>query len=71
MINKNLKFKLVALITLLSFPLLSYGVSQKEMEQARTIAAKAYLRYANDGSGYLDDLNPTTMDEREASLKTK
>lgn len=48
------------------------AVTDKEMEQARTIAAQAYLRYANDGSGYLDDLKPaTTMSELEKNLKTK
>lgn len=52
-------------------PVVALAVTSKEMEQARTIAAKAYLRYANDGSGYLDDLNPTTMEELEASLKNK
>lgn len=67
--DKYLKILLVA-VTLL-FTASGYAVTQKEMEQARTIAAKAYLRYANDGSGYLDDLNPTTMEELESQLKTK
>ena len=52
-------------------PALAWSVTQKEMEQARTIAAKAYLRYANDGSGYLDDLNPTTIEELEGVIKPK
>lgn len=52
-------------------PSLAFAVTQKEMEQARTIATKAYLRYANDGSGYLDDINPTTMSELESQLKAK
>jgi len=46
-------------------------VTDKEMEQARTIAAKAYLRFANDGSGYLDDVNATSMTELRKSLKKK
>lgn len=41
------------------------------MEQARTIAAKAYLRFANDGSGYLDDVKATSMTELRKSLKKK
>lgn len=53
------------------FALTSYAVTDKEMEQARTIATQAYLRYANDGSGYLDDLHPTTMAELQKVLKTK
>lgn len=45
------------------------GVTEKEMEQARVIAAQAYLRYANDGSGYLDDVKVSTMAELESKLK--
>ncbi len=47
------------------------AVTDKEMEQARVIATKTYLRYANDGSGYLDKLNPSTMAELEKNLKAK
>lgn len=71
MTNKLFDFKFLALLILISIPTFAGAVSQKEMEQARTIAAKAYLRYANDGSGYLDDLNPKTMDELEGLLKAK
>lgn len=48
-----------------------HAVTDKEMEQARVIATQAYLRYANDGSGYLDELRPKTMAELERSLKQK
>ena len=61
----------ILLFTVLTVPAIAMAVTQKEMEQARTIAAKAYIRYANDGSGYLDDLNPTTMEELESQLKAK
>lgn len=64
-------FKTLVLITLMSLPLMTWGVTKDEMEQARTIAAKSYLRYANDGSGYLDDLNPKTIEELEAVIKPK
>lgn len=64
-------FKLFAFFIALVFPVLGFAVSTKDMEQARTIAAKAYIRYANDASGYLDDLNPKTMEELEAALKPK
>lgn len=47
------------------------AVTDKEMEQARTIATAAYLRYANDGSGYLDNVHAKTMAELERSLKPK
>lgn len=59
------------LIALMIAPCVALAVTKEEMEQARTIAAKAYLRYANDGSGYLDELNPKTIEELEAQLKTK
>ncbi|MDE5840084.1 MAG: hypothetical protein K2H49_04115, partial [Muribaculaceae bacterium] len=49
----------------------SFAVSDKEMEQARTLAAKHYLRYANNGSDYLDKLNPASMSELTKSLKNK
>lgn len=49
----------------------AFAVTDKEMEQAKTIAAQAYLRYANDGSGYLDDVKATTMSELEGKLKAK
>ena len=68
---KIYNFKLLAPLIMAFVPFMALAVSQKEMEQARTIAAKAYLRYANDGSGYLDDINPATMQELEAALKNK
>lgn len=69
LINVNIKLLFLAIVVLM--PAISFAVTQKDMEQAQTIAAKAYLRYANDGSGYLDEINPTTMAELEAALKTK
>ena len=68
-LEKYLKGAVLVMSVFLST--VAFAVTQKEMEQARTIAAKAYLRYANDGSGYLDDLDPKTMEELEASLKAK
>ena len=63
--------KSTCVLSLLILPLSLFGVTQKEMEQARTIAAKAYIRYVNDGSGYLDDIHPTTIEELQKSLKPK
>ncbi len=62
---------ILTLFFLLGTPFTASAVTDKEMEQARTIATKAYLRYANDGSGYLDKLNPKTMAELEKNLKPK
>lgn len=47
----------------------AFAVTDKEMEKARTTTAKIYLRWANDKSGYLDEINPASMAELESSLK--
>ena len=47
----------------------AYAVTEREMEQARTTAAKVYLRWSNNMSGYLDNMNPTTMADLEAGLR--
>ena len=65
-------FRSLLLAAVIASGTLSAGaVTDKEMEQARTIAAKAYLRFANDGSGYLDDVKATSMTELRKSLKKK
>lgn len=66
----NLTRKIILATALLTMTAgTSLAVTDKEMEQARTIAAQAYLRYANDGSGYLDDVKATTMTQLESRLK--
>lgn len=60
-------FSIIMLMTHFS----ANAVTDKEMEQARAIATKAYLRYANDGSGYLDQIQAKTMAELEKNLKPK
>lgn len=62
---------IIAIIATFGSSLPALAVTEKEMEQARVIATQAYLRYANDGSGYLDDLHPKSMSELERSLKAK
>ena len=64
-----LKIFMIAVAMVTAIP--SFAVSDKEMEQARTLAAKHYLRYANNGSDYLDKLNPASMSELTKSLKNK
>lgn len=66
---KFTKYLLLALVICFTLP--SYAVTDKEMEEARTIAAKLYLRWSNDASGYLDDVSVKTMSQLEASLKPK
>lgn len=61
---------LLALPLLLALALPASAVTQKEMEQARTITAFWYLRYANDGAGYMEEgKTPSTMAELEKMLK--
>lgn len=44
------------------------AVTQKEMEQARAATARIFLRNANNGADYLDNINATTMAELEGKL---
>ncbi len=67
---QSLKTFVIAAIAAIC-PLQATAVTDKEMEEARTITAKAYLRYANDGSGYLDEVKATTMAGLNANLKAK
>ena len=67
----RLHTKFFAVVSALIFPIVAYAVTDQEMEQARVIAAKAYIRYVNDGSGYLDEINPKTLAELDKALKPK
>lgn len=59
-------------MVLMSVTVLPAGaVTDKEMEEARAITAKAYLRYVNDGSGYLDEVKAKSMSELNSKLKAK
>lgn len=68
---RNIIRTLAGLACLLGMAFPAYSVTKQEMDQARTIAAQRYLRYANDMSGYLDDYSPKTMDELEGKLRAK
>jgi len=63
--------RIIASVVLAVFAIPLFAVTDKEMEEARTITAQTYLRYANDGSGYLDDFKATTMSQLESKLKAK
>ena len=49
----------------------AWAVTDKEMDHARAIAAREYLRWANDGSGYLDEMTFSSMSQLESGLKAK
>ena len=61
--------KLLFLFLTLTLALPSLAVSDKDMEQAKVIAAKLYLRWTNNGSGYLDEVSATSMADLESKLK--
>lgn len=63
------RITLLAIAILMAIP--AMAVTDKEMEEAKAIAAHAYLRYANDGSGYLDEIKPTSMGALESKLRAK
>lgn len=63
--------KLFALIFALLPAVSVMAVTDAEMEQAKVIAALQYLRFANNGSDYLEKLTPKTMAELLPSLKAK
>ncbi len=65
MINHYLLVAIVMAVAALP----AFAVTDKEMDEARAITAKAYLRYANDGSGYLDEFKVSSMSELEGKLK--
>ncbi len=47
------------------------AVTKEEMDRARAVTAQWYLRWANNGSDYLDNLEPKSMSELEGMLKEK
>lgn len=63
--------KYLTILLICGFFIPAGAVTREEMDQARALAAKAYLRFANDGSGYLDDVSPKSMADLEKHLKAK
>lgn len=51
--------------------LCAHAATPRQMEQARVAAIKACLRNMNNGSDYLDNLNPSSLSELEGKLKAK
>lgn len=49
----------------------AYAVTDREMDQAKAETAKLYLRWSNDGSGYLDEIKPQSMADLESKLRAK
>lgn len=61
----------VTIVFALSAIIDARAVTDKEMDEARAITAKEYLRWVNDGSGYLDDITVKSMNDLKSQLKAK
>lgn len=61
-------FKTLAIGAVLFSCFPAQAVTEAEMDNARAIAAKFYIRYVNDGAGYLDNWLPGSMGELEKKL---
>lgn len=59
---------IMAAITIIGCSMGAAAVTDAEMDQAQAIAGKFYVRYINDGAGYLDNWTPTSMSELEKKL---
>lgn len=68
---KNIFRKVFAAVIILSTGFSALAVTQEEMDEARAIAGKFYIRYINDGAGYLDNWTPKSMAELEKKLTNK
>lgn len=64
------KFILTSLV-LLSAVLPAFSVTKEEMEKARAVTAQIYLRWANNGSDYLEKLKPESLSDLESHLRDK
>lgn len=63
--------KLAILLILAFFATALRAVTPEEMEEARANTALWYLRWANNGSDYLEQLHPKSIAELESKLKQK
>lgn len=59
----------IAVLALTTVSFNAMAVTDAEMDQARAIAAKWYLRYINNGSDYLEKIQPASMADLESQLK--
>ena len=71
----NIRRKISAIAAVLGIALLAAApagaVTKDEMDRARAVTAQWYLRWVNNGSDYLDNLNPKSMADLEGQLKEK
>lgn len=66
---KTLAAGSILLVALVIPALKCYGVTPEEMERARAVAACVYIRYVDDGSGYLDGFKPKNMGDVREKVK--
>lgn len=63
--------KFIVISLLLAVCYSAFAVTKEEMEKARVISAKIYLRWANNGSDYLEKLDPANISQLEGDLRDK
>ena len=63
--------KFIVISLLLAVCCSAFAVTKEEMEKARVISAKIYLRWANNGSDYLEKLDPSNISQLEGDLRDK
>lgn len=59
------------MLAMLATALGALAVTDAEMDEARAITAKFYVRYINNGAGYLDNWQPSSMAQLEKKLSNK
>lgn len=68
--RREILLTIAALLSLGAF-LPANAITRDEMDHARAVTAQWYLRWANNGSDYLDNLNPSSLADLEGNLKAK
>lgn len=68
--NKLFRLSCLLLVLFTFIPNLK-AITDQEMDHARAVTALWYLRWVNNGSDYLESLDPKSMSELEGKLKQK
>lgn len=69
MISIRTSLRAAFLVLLAALPALrASAVSDADMDKAKAIAAKFYVRYADNASGYLDGYTPSSMADLESKI---
>lgn len=69
--TRNIVIRAFAAIAMMACGLNAMAVTDAEMDEAKAIAAKFYVRYINNGAGYLDNWLPKSMSDLEKKVSNK